>query len=438
MRAIASGLTDVGLQRDHNEDSYAVLAEYDLFIVADGMGGHRAGDVASRLATDAIAEFFRSTAQEDATWPFHFDTSLSEDENRLVTGIRVANRRIYDRSIRSRDCAGMGTTVVGALYSRKKNRLFVGHVGDSRAYRVRGRAIQQLTRDHSLINDYLLAMPELTEEQRAELPKNVITRALGMQDSVAVDLVSDDPQLGDVYLLCSDGLSGMLSDDQILGVVSSSADTNEMCRRLIQTANDHGGEDNITALVIRFDDVPSDEAGQRPTQAPPEPAPESKAAANAEFLARAVVACCMSLSRLVPCSRCRRHVVEGASCPFCARRLASAGALVAVSIAAASCGRGEPAQGRRRPRPRRDTPASAAPSSTATAAPSKACNAPAPRRIRRALAPVHRVPASTPPPSATPAAKAPAPPPSPGRSPCPSTGWCGRPGPRADYGMPDL
>ena len=221
MRALASGLTDVGLQRDHNEDSYAVLSEYDLYIVADGMGGHRAGDVASRLATDAIAEFFRSTAQEDATWPFHFDTSLSEDENRLVTGIRVANRRIFDRSIRSRDCAGMGTTVVGALYSKKKHRIFVGHVGDSRAYRVRKNHIQQLTRDHSLINDYLQAMPELTDEQRAELPKNVITRALGMQDSVAVDLVNDEPQLGDVYLLCSDGLSGMLTDEQILEIVQA-------------------------------------------------------------------------------------------------------------------------------------------------------------------------------------------------------------------------
>lgn len=279
MRAIASGLTDVGLQRDHNEDSYAVLPEYDLFIVADGMGGHRAGDVASRLATDAIADFFRSTAQEDATWPFHFDTSLSEDENRLVTGIRVANRRIFERSIRSRDCAGMGTTVVGALYSRKKNRLFVGHVGDSRAYRVRNSQIQQLTRDHSLINDYLLAMPELTEEQRAELPKNVITRALGIQDSVAVDLVSDEPQLGDVYLLCSDGLSGMLTDDQILGVVSSSPETYEACRLLIQKANENGGEDNITALVIRFDE-PSEETGHGQTQAPPEPAPESGVAAS--------------------------------------------------------------------------------------------------------------------------------------------------------------
>src|SRR5215470_6915218 len=114
MRAIASGMTDVGLQRDHNEDSYAVLAEYDLFIVADGMGGHRAGNVASRLATDAIAEFFRSTQHEDATWPFHFDTSLSEEENRLVTKIRVANRQIFEQSVRSRDCQGIDTTVVGA------------------------------------------------------------------------------------------------------------------------------------------------------------------------------------------------------------------------------------------------------------------------------------------------------------------------------------
>ncbi|MFO0762003.1 MAG: Stp1/IreP family PP2C-type Ser/Thr phosphatase [Byssovorax sp.] len=247
-------MTDVGLQRDHNEDSYAVLSEYNLYIVADGMGGHRAGDVASRLATDAIAEFFRSTSQEDATWPFHFDTSLSEDENRLVTGIRVANRRIFERSIRSRECAGMGTTVVGALYSKKKHRIFIGHVGDSRAYRVRGGVIKQLTRDHSLLNDYLTAMPELTEEQRAELPRNVITRALGMQDSVSVDLVSDEPQVGDVYLLCSDGLSGMLTDEQILAIMSGTEEPNEICRRLVAKANENGGEDNITALIVRFDD----------------------------------------------------------------------------------------------------------------------------------------------------------------------------------------
>lgn len=262
-------MTDVGLQRDHNEDSYAVLSEYGLFIVADGMGGHRAGDVASRLATDSIAEFFKSTAGEDVTWPFHFDTSLSEEENRLVTGIRVANRQIFERSARSRDCQGMGTTVVGALFSKRKSRLYVGHVGDSRAYRVRGAAIQQLTRDHSLINDYLLAMPELSEEQRAELPKNVITRALGMQDQVMVDLISDDPQVGDVYLLCSDGLSGMITDGQILDVVSSTPDVIEICRTLIAKANQNGGEDNITALVIRFDDRDNEDTKPAPPATPP-------------------------------------------------------------------------------------------------------------------------------------------------------------------------
>jgi len=251
LRAVASGLTDVGLQRDHNEDSYAVLSEYDLYVVADGMGGHRAGDVASRMATESIADFFRSTSREDATWPFHFDTSLSEEENRLVAGIRVANRHIFERSIRSRDCAGMGTTVVGALFSRRKNRLYVGHVGDSRAYRVREGKIEQLTRDHSLFNDYITAMPDLTEEQRAELPRNVITRALGMHDKVEVDLVSDDPQIGDVFLLCSDGLSGMLDDEQIRDIVLSSPDVNEVCQLLIERANENGGEDNITVILAR-------------------------------------------------------------------------------------------------------------------------------------------------------------------------------------------
>ncbi|EYF01828.1 Stp1/IreP family PP2C-type Ser/Thr phosphatase [Chondromyces apiculatus] len=268
LRAVASGLTDVGLQRDHNEDSYAVLSEYDLFIVADGMGGHRAGDVASRMATESIADFFRTTAREDATWPFHFDTSLSEEENRLVAGIRVANRQIFERSLRSRDCAGMGTTVVGALFSRKKNRLYVGHVGDSRAYRIRGGVITQLTRDHSLFNDYIAAMPDLTEEQRAELPRNVITRALGMQDNVVVDLMNDDPQTGDVFLLCSDGLSGMLADEQILEIVESTVDVSEACRLLISRANENGGDDNITVLAIRFQE---EEPLVDPLDAPTEP-----------------------------------------------------------------------------------------------------------------------------------------------------------------------
>lgn len=258
MRANASGMTDVGLLREHNEDSFAVLPEHGLYIVADGMGGHRAGDVASRLATTAIAEFFRATAREDATWPFHFDVTLSEEENRLSAAIRVANRKIFERSSRQRECAGMGTTVVGALFSERKGRIYVGHVGDSRAYRVRQGDIQQLTRDHSLVNDYLLAMPELSEAERDELPRNVITRALGMQDSVVVDLLGDVPMPGDVYLLCSDGLSGMLTDDEILAEILEAGEPETICRRLIDRANKRGGEDNITALVIRIEDGPSD------------------------------------------------------------------------------------------------------------------------------------------------------------------------------------
>jgi protein phosphatase len=197
------------------------------------------------------------------TWPFHFDTNLSEEENRLLTGIRVANRQIFERSTRSREYHGMGTTVVGAMFSPRKNRMYIGHVGDSRCYRVRDGQIQLLTRDHSLINDYLLAMPDLTEEQRSELPKNVITRALGMQDQVVVDLQHDDPRPGDVYCLCSDGLSGMVTDEEILKIVSSAADIREACTNLIAKANEHGGEDNVTAVLIKIEgqevDAPTEE-----------------------------------------------------------------------------------------------------------------------------------------------------------------------------------
>jgi PPM family protein phosphatase len=171
----------------------------------------------------------------------------------LLSGIRLANRQIIERSTRSRECQGMGTTVVGALFSPKKHKMFIGHVGDSRAYRIRNHQIRQMTRDHSLVNDYLLAMPELTEEQKSELPKNVITRALGMQEQVAVDIQSDDAELGDLYVLCSDGLSGMVEDQEILDVVTAAPDVETACRRLVALANEHGGEDNITALIVRID-----------------------------------------------------------------------------------------------------------------------------------------------------------------------------------------
>jgi serine/threonine protein phosphatase PrpC len=251
LRARGVGITDVGLQRDHNEDTFAVLSEHELFIVADGMGGHRAGDVASRLASESISDFFQRTAGEEVTWPFHFDSGLSESENRLLTAIRLANRQIYEHSLKSHDLRGMGTTVVGALFNPDTRKMYVGHVGDSRAYMIRDGQISQLTRDHSLVNDYLKVMPDMPEDQRSELPKNVITRALGMQDSVEVDLLAHDTRLGDTFVLCSDGLSGMISDAEILQVAGQS-DLQSACRKLTALANEHGGEDNITAVLVRI------------------------------------------------------------------------------------------------------------------------------------------------------------------------------------------
>lgn len=267
LKVIAAGRTDVGLHREHNEDSLTLSERHGLFLVADGMGGHRAGDVASKMALEAISVFFESTAREDATWPFHYDPSLSIDENRLITGIKVANRAIYEESSRNQDRRGMGTTVVGALFSTHAGKAFIAHVGDSRCYRVRGQSVSQLTHDHSLVNEYLRAMPDLTPAQRMDLPRNVITRALGMTDIVMVDLVVDEPRPGDLYVLCSDGLSGMITDGEILATVRAHLDPGEACQALIALANAHGGEDNITAVVVRV--IDSDHRG-RASEAPTE------------------------------------------------------------------------------------------------------------------------------------------------------------------------
>lgn len=255
LRAIAAGVSDVGLQRDHNEDSLAIVGSNGPFVVADGMGGHRAGDVASRLATEAIAEHFQTGSTVASV---DHDGRFTEDENRLLTSIRTANRRILERSLRSKDLQGMGTTVVCALFVPESNRMIIAHVGDSRVYRLRGGFLTQMTRDHSLFNDYLMAMPDLSEEQRSELPRNVITRALGMQDDIPVDLQSEDAMPGDIYVLCSDGLSGMVEDEDIIAAVSSSSDLEQATRLLVRRANENGGEDNVTALLVRLEDVNGD------------------------------------------------------------------------------------------------------------------------------------------------------------------------------------
>lgn len=252
MKFIAAGLSDVGMQREHNEDCYCILPQYSLFIVADGMGGHRAGDVASQMATQIISDFFESSQATDHTWPFSFDPDVSMQGNRLLTGIKLANRQIFETSVRYPEVQGMGTTVVGLALENGTDRVWVAHVGDSRVYRVRDGELAQLTRDHSLLNDYLTYMPDMPEEALAEVPRNVITRALGMQDQVKVDMAPERAMPGDLYLLCSDGLNGMVDDPEINELVADHSDDLERCaEELIRKANANGGDDNVTVVVMR-------------------------------------------------------------------------------------------------------------------------------------------------------------------------------------------
>lgn len=271
----AAGRTDVGQLREHNEDTFAVVDQHHLYLVADGMGGHRAGDIASKMAAETVLAFFDSTTREDATWPFHYDPSLSPEENRLLTSLKVANKSIFEESVRNSEHRGMGTTVVGALVNLSARKVFIGHVGDSRCYRVRDRGIIQLTQDHSLLNEYLRAMPDLPQSQRDELPRNVITRALGMTEFVQVDLRADGLRDGDAFVLCSDGLSGMISDAEILStVLAHEDDLAAACEALVKRANDHGGEDNITVLVFRV--YEPEGASARPSQRSPHSLEETR------------------------------------------------------------------------------------------------------------------------------------------------------------------
>jgi protein phosphatase len=254
MRTRFAGATDVGLQREHNEDSLLLLPDYRVIAVADGMGGHRSGDVASQMAVQTLKDFFQITVDRDATWPFPADPTLTEEENYIVTGLRLANRRIFDRSLQTMADFGMGTTIVAAMFSKEGERVTVGHVGDSRCYRVRDEEILQLTRDHSLISDAAHMAPWMTEDEVRQLPPNVITRALGIREDVIVDIMTDATRRGDVYLLCSDGLSGLVSDEEILDLVTEKDPLEDACQHLIGRANMMGGTDNITVILARVED----------------------------------------------------------------------------------------------------------------------------------------------------------------------------------------
>jgi protein phosphatase len=245
-----AGETNVGMKRTHNEDSFAIFADENLVVVADGMGGHASGEVASKMAVDSMREFFDATSKDpDATWPYKMDKHRGYEENRLVTAIKLANLRIYECSQREPRYRGMGTTVVTVSGTREG--IYIAHVGDSRVYRIRDHQIEQLTEDHSLLNDYQ-KMRKLSAEEIANFPhKNVIVRALGMKDTVKVDTRLESPRVGDVFVLCSDGLCGPVSDEDILQTVEDHhGDYKTACSKLISRANENGGPDNITALIV--------------------------------------------------------------------------------------------------------------------------------------------------------------------------------------------
>jgi serine/threonine protein phosphatase PrpC len=256
MQTRFAGMTDVGLLREHNEDSLVLMPEHGVVAVADGMGGHRSGDVASQLAVSTLTDFFTVVVGRDGTWPFPADPTLSDEENYIVTSLRLANRRIFDRSLRTMADFGMGTTIVAAIFTPNGDRISVGHVGDSRCYRIRAGEIVQMTRDHSLVSDARHMAPWMTAEEIRQLPPNVITRALGIREDVLVDLATETTEVGDVYLLCSDGLSGMMTDEQILETVTHQPDLDEATKTLVERANYFGGTDNITAILARVEEGP--------------------------------------------------------------------------------------------------------------------------------------------------------------------------------------
>ncbi len=250
MRLECAGSTHVGMKRNHNEDSLGMHPEHNLFVVADGMGGHACGEVASQLAGQTGQDFFQQTAEDDdVTWPYKLDRSRHYDENRLTTGVMLANLRIWETAVADPSKKGMGTTIVATLFAN--GGVYVAHVGDSRVYRISDGKIRQVTEDHSLLNDYM-KMKQLTPEEIQAFPhKNVIVRALGMKETVKVDSSFVEPAVGDVMLLCSDGLSGMVTDDELLRIVVDNENLEQACSELIAEANANGGVDNVTAVLVR-------------------------------------------------------------------------------------------------------------------------------------------------------------------------------------------
>ena len=252
-RVISAGLTDVGRRRQNNEDSFACSNELGLYVVADGMGAHAAGEVASSTAVSVIVDFaFRCLAKGDAPWPADLDPTLEAYEKVLVGGILSANRCLCALSRESADYNGMGTTVAGIILNATN--AYAVHVGDSRIYLFRDGTLRQLTSDHTWVNEQVKRQLLTPEEARGHRWRNVITRALGNTDDLQVDSTRVEMLPGDCFLLCSDGLTNMLHDAAIeQALAEAGADLEATGRQLVDMANEAGGDDNITLVLVRIE-----------------------------------------------------------------------------------------------------------------------------------------------------------------------------------------
>jgi PPM family protein phosphatase len=251
MRFVAAAKTDVGQKRQGNEDRFCVDLALGLYVVADGMGGHAAGEVASRLAVETIQEWMEKyLSGADAAIVGPAAAAGSAEANFLLSSIRLANRIIFDSAKDRREYTGMGTTVVAVL--AKGDRFVLANVGDSRIYRIRRDQIVQVSRDHSFVQQQVdNGMMSPVEAHQSQY-RHMITRALGLKESVEVDLTEEPAHPGDVLVLCSDGLSDLLDDEEILAAVQNQGeDLDRACQALVERANAKGGDDNITVLVIR-------------------------------------------------------------------------------------------------------------------------------------------------------------------------------------------
>jgi len=254
MKISYQALTDVGRKRKGNEDSLFVNAEQNLFVVADGMGGHAAGEVASKIAVDAINEFICLTGgDEEITWPFGLDENISYDGNRLKTAIRFANKKVIDATREKSEYEGMATTVAAVLVDGDSAN--VAHVGDSRVYLVRDGSLTLLTSDHSWVNEQIQSGIISAEQARSHPLRNVVTRALGGKPDLAVDIQVQKMEPGDILLLCSDGLTTMLADEDIVETLDGAGgEVEKAAKALVAEANARGGEDNITVLLLKFEE----------------------------------------------------------------------------------------------------------------------------------------------------------------------------------------